>query len=445
MSGVKTRHPEITEIRRKQWRRMRDAMEGEEQVKFAGREYLPMPPGFKGAADGGVEMYDAYRGRARFPAFVSVSVPAMIGIIHGREAQIEMPGPMEYLWENADGEGLPLEAFHRRITRELLVIGGYGILTDAPQGGGDPYLAGVSRDRVINWDTDFWVLDETRLVRRGFDWEQVEQYRVLTLEDGVYVPILFVGGDSEGERIEARGRGNAPLPRIPFAIGSAVDLSPKIQAPPLIGVVNAAVEFYQLSADRRHQLHMSGQETLVAINGDAPDFVGAGVVHEMRGAEGLTPDLRYVSPSCSGIESHRAALIDAREAAVMAGARLFEQSAPAQESGTARKLRFASETATLLSVAHSSSALLERALRNAAMIMGLDEEEVVVTPPADLLDQTMSSQDFAALFGVYREGGMSWETFFANGQRGGIFSEEDGPEDEFARIDNAGELGDNVI
>jgi hypothetical protein len=380
-------------------------------------------------------MYEAYKGRAQFPELMAPSVGAMIGIIHGREIPITMPDAMMYLWENADGDGLPLEAFHRRITREMLIIGSYAVLTDAPRDGGDPYLAGYRRDRVINWDKDWWVLDETTIKRDGFAWEQLERYLVLQFGEVGYMPLILDEAGNLIEEIQVRSRGGAPLERIPFVIGNALDLSPRIEAPPLIGVARAALASYQLSADYRHQLYMSGQETLVAIDGDAPTTVGAGTVHEMRGSEGQKPDLKYVSPTCSGIEAHDQAMQRQREAAVSAGARLFEQTAAGAESGEAKRLRYASETATLVSIAQNSCLLLERALKNAAMIMGLPEDDIVVEAPTDLMDRTLSPQEFAALFGVYAQGGMSWETYFRNGQRGGLFSPEDTADDEAGRLD----------
>jgi hypothetical protein len=211
-------------------------------------------------------------------------------------------------------------------------------------------------------------------------------------------------------------------------------------------VARAALAIYQLSADYRWQLYMSGQETLVAINGRGPDAVGAGVIHEMQGAEGLTPDLKYVSPSCSGIEAHKAAMESVRTQAVQAGARLMEQT-QGQESGEARKLRFASETATLTSIAQNSCALLERSLRNIAMLMGLsetDEASIVVTPPADLLDSTISPADAEALMRVYQGGGMAWPTYYAALQRGGIASPERDADEEYALIEGLG-AGETAI
>jgi len=450
MSGVKTLHPAITTIRRSEWQLMRDCMDGEEAIKARGTEYLPMPSGFASQDDSGKAMYAAYANRAQFPEFLAPSVGAMIGIIHGQEWQVEMPTAMEYLYEDSDGNGLPLEAFSRRITRELLVIGSYAVLTDAPAGdgpgtGGNPWLRVYRRDKVLNWDSEWWVLDESTMSRDGFVWKQIERYLVLSVIGAGYVPTLLDENGNTIKQMQVRARGGGFLPRIPFVIGSAMDLSPRIEAPPLIGVARAAKAFYQLSADYRHQLYMSGQETLVAINGRGPDYIGAGVVHEMPGSDTMTPDLKYVSPTCAGIDAHDAAMTRQREAAVQAGARLFEQTAQGAESGEAKKLRYHSETATLTSVAQNSALLLERALKNAAMIMGLPEEDIVVTPPKDLMDRTMSPQDFAALFGVYSEGGMSWDTYFENGQRGGIFSNEITAEEENARLDAPSDAADEPV
>ena len=445
MGMIKAFHPSLTPQRREEWDLMRCAMEGEATVKSKQAKYLPMPTGFASAADEGSALYRCYVNRARFPELLAPSVGAMIGIIHGQEIKIEVPSSLEYLWENADGRGLPLEAFHRRITRELLVIGGYSVLVDFEKGGGDPWLAGYNRDTLINWDDDWFLLDESSMVRKGFVWEQVEKYRLLNLDGLAYAAMLYGGENDEGEEIEVRGRGRRVLERIPFDVANAMDLSPKIEAPPLIGVANAAMSIYRKSADQEQSLYMSANPTLVAINGEAPEAVGAGVVHEMSGVEGQTPDLKYVEATNSGIKERREEMAADREAAVMAGARLFEQTTGNAESGEAKRLRYASETATLTSIAQSSCMLLERSLRNAAMIIGAPEDDISVQCPADLMDRTMSPQDFAALFGVYNQGGMSWETFFANGQQGGIFSTEQTADEEQKLLDDLPATGSEVV
>jgi len=439
MTQVRTKHPQVTPAREREWQLASDAFSGESAIKGGAETYLPMPSGFQGTGDP-KRAYETYKERARFPEIFAPSVSAMVGVVHGQKIQIDMPDGMAFLWENATGgsQGLPLEAFHRRITRNLLVSGRYGVLADAPEGGGDPFLAGYAGGAVINWDEDFFVLDETHMAREGFNWSRVERYRVLDLEKGRYVQRIYEGAklDLVSEAFGAR-MGGQPLDEVPFVVANARDVVPDIETPPLIGVARAALAIYQLNADYRHQLYMSGQETLVAINGEAPDYVGAGVVHQMSGGDQKAPDLKYVAPSCSGIEAHKDAMQEQREAAVMAGARMLEQSEQVQESGEARKLRFASETANLMSVAVTSCAVLERALRNVAGMMGLNADDVVVTPPSDLMDHTMEPDKAEALVRIWQNGAISYDTLYENLQRGGIASAERDADAELSSIDDA--------
>jgi hypothetical protein len=404
-----------------------------------------MPTGYEGLADGGAKAYVAYRKRAQFPEIMTPSVGAMVGIVHGTEIQIEMPKALNYLHEAADGDKMTLVDMHRRITRGLLVTGRMGLLADAPEAGGDPFLALYSGRNLINWDQDFYVLDETRYERDGFDWKRVEQYRVLQMIDGAYSQTIYRGKDITD--VTPVRQGGGLLDRVPFAAATAKDMGSQIDTPPLIGVARAALAMYQLSADYRLQLFMSGQETLVAINGPAPDVVGAGVVHEMigTGETGERPDLKYVSPTCSGIAAHKEAIEMNRDAAAQAGARLFDQTANAQESGEARALRYKSETANLQSVAQMSCALLERGLRSIAMMKGLNEADVIVNPPENLLEGSMSPQELASLWSVVKDNGLSYDTFYQLAQRGGIASPDRTANEEFALITGREYQDDEVI
>jgi len=436
---VAHKHPEITVGRRDDWLLCRSSYNGESTIKAQGERFLPKPSGYSkagGHADGGTAAYGAYKKRAQFSDIMSVSIGAMVGIIHQREIAIELPSALEYLHENVNGRRMSMSDFHKRITRELLIMGRYGVLADAPSGGGDPFLSGYNAETIINWDEDggdFYVLDESDNERTGFYWTYVEKYRVLQMIEGRYQQELHKGGSSED--ITPTSRGGNVIQRIPFVVASAKDIGPDVESPPLAGVARAALAMYQLSADYRLQLYMSGQETLVAINGDAPRAVGAGVVHEMFGSEGLEPDLKYVSPSCSGIQAHLEAIEANKETAVQSGARMFEQSKNTQESGNARQLRFQSETANLLSVAQVSCSLLERALRNAAVMAGANEDEVIVKTPTDLLEHAISAQDVKAFWELVVDGGMSWQTFYERSQKGGVMSSERTAEEEYALIE----------
>ena len=434
MASVTNRHPDYTQARADEWDLCRDAYDGESAIKARGSTHLPVPSGFRAQSDNGRAMFGAYMARAQFPDIFAPTVGAMVGIIHEGEIDIELPAALEYLRENANGADMTLTDMHRRVTRNLLVTGRQGALADAPVSGGDPHLSLYSASSIINWDRDFYVLDESHNARDGFAWREVRQFRVIEMRDGRCVQTIWRDGKPEDE-IEVRIAGGGYLDRLPFSIASAKDVGPRINTPPLIGVARAAVAIYQLSADYRHQLFMSGQETLVAINGEVPTAVGAGVVHQMMGDGNLAPDLKYVSPSCSGIEAHLRAIEHNREAAVQSGARLFEQSSQSQESGSARKMRFRSETANLQSIAQMSCAVMEFGLRCIAAMKGADEAEVIVTPPRDLLDATMTPQDALALWQIVQQRGLSWQTYYDALRKGGLADPDRDADEEYALLD----------
>lgn len=429
--GVDAKHPQYTARRIAEWQLMRDAVDGEGAIKDRGETHLPMPSAYR-SLDSGLQAYRDYKDRANFPELVAPAVSAMSGVAHSKEIVIELPDGLAYLFEDADGKGMPLEEMHRQITRELLIAGRHCILADAPEGGGEPYLVSYIGESLINWDQSFYVLDESGPVRDKFEWVDRIQFRVLSLQDGRYVQEVY---GKDGKTVEGTASptatGGKALSEIPFAVASAVDMRSDIRTPPLIGVARAARAIYQLDADQRHQLHWSGQETLTIINGQAPDAVGAGACIVLDGGEGATPDAKYVGPSCNGIEAHGKKIEDKRKEAATAGAKLLEQTEKAQESGEARKLRFQSETATLQSILRSACGLLEKGLRFVAMMKGLDPKTISVPVPESLMDSTMSPADAEALMRVWLEGGISYATFYERLQKGGIASPERDADAEF--------------
>ncbi|MDP9590592.1 UNVERIFIED_ORG: hypothetical protein J2W19_003156 [Shinella zoogloeoides] len=438
--AVDTKHPAYVE-RSEEWLIMRDTAGGEKQVKAASTTYLPQPSGFKAQADGGRALYEAYQKRAQFPEIVLPTIHGMVGVIHRTEAQIEMPEAMQPLWEKATKDGLPLEALHRRITAELLTTGRYALLADAATEGSDlPWIAGYTAEALINWadDRSLFVLDESGLKREGFRWEPEQRFRVLEMKDGTYTVQTYSGTErTPGDEVMPAGRGNAKLAEIPFVVIGARDLSLAPELPPLLGVGRSAVALYQLSADYRWQLFMTGQETLVVINGDAPSAVGAGAVIAIKQGDNVgTPDVKYVGPAGTGIAAHRVAIQDERQNAAQSGARLFNSAeSKTAESGDALRIRFAAETATLTSIALASAQGLEKALRHVAVMIGQSPDAVTVKPNLSFVDATLTPEQAASLVSLWQNSAIAYETLYENLQRGEITSAERTFEDELKLID----------
>jgi hypothetical protein len=434
-SDVDTKHPDY-EAMELEWQRMRATHAGTDAVKALGAALLPVPEGFKlkDKPQAVSEMYADYVMRARFPEVVAPTVMGMVGVIHRMEAKIEMPEAMNPLWENSDGNGLPLEAFHRQITFELLQTGRYGIIVDADLEGSDiPFMRGYIAESLINWDTNFFVLDESGITRNGFKWTQSKKWRVLSLNGGQYEQQVYEGErKTPGLVVLPTTRGNKALTEVPFVVIGTRHLTNDVDKPPLVGVANAAIAAYQLSADYRYQLYHSGQETLFCFNMDPPEAIGAGaiVTASASSKDSAAPDAKYVGPECTGIDAHKVAIADELDNAARAGARLFDQQEANDESGEAKRIRYAAETATLTSIAQTSAQGLERALRFVAKMMGLDPEQVIVTPDLSFVNTNLTPQQIDSLIKAWQAGAISYETLFENLQSGEVINAEKSAEDE---------------
>jgi Domain of unknown function (DUF4055) len=451
IGDVKEKHPDLL-IVMPDYEECRDAIAGATTVKQKGIKYLPMPSGFNGSAKP-IDMYDAYKMRAQFPDLLAPTVQGMLGIIHHGEAQVEgldEGSPLADMWEKATPEGLPLETLHKRITEEILTVGRVALLVDLPPEGGElPWIAFYRAESLINWSEskNFYVLEEDYRVRNGFSWEGKKRYRILELVDDTYqVEVvdedghaMTVDDDTSNQDVQEgvatsvvvpQVRGGKKLEEIPLVVAGSRDLSLEPDQIPMIGVTRAAYAIYRLDADYRHQLFMSGQETLFYIGldpKDVPEYVGAGVgVAIPEGG-----DAKYVGPSGAGIEAHKTAIDDERSIAAEAGSRMFAVGdKKAAESGEALRIRARAGSATLVSVAQTSAAALETALRFCAQLVGQDPDDIIVKPNLNFLDTDMTADEANKMVELWMNKVISYETLYSNLQRGRIASEERTAEEE---------------
>ena len=172
---------------------------------------------------------------------------------------------------------------------EQLAVGRVGVLTDFAEGLGRPYLALYTAESITNWHVETlpngerllrWVvLQETALEPDpvdAFRQEATERYLVLLLDDAadglVYRQQAWVKADPklyrlpagtfvpDGDPITPSIRG-LTFSRIPFQVIGATDLTPAVDKPPLLDLVNANWHHYIASADHDHALHWASLPT----------------------------------------------------------------------------------------------------------------------------------------------------------------------------------------
>lgn len=433
------------------WQLMRDTAAGEDDVKAAGTRYLPIKSGTAAIEDPvrRQNVYDLYRLRAEFPEVVAPTIRGAVGVMLAKVADIQLPKAMEHLRERATLDGLTLDALHRRLAMEVMTTGRYGVLPGMADG--VLHLSGYVTESIINWDTsngkpDFLVLDESSRVRDRATgkWEMIEKYRECYIEDGTYHARVWtkVGDDwvREDEQPARTPRGDG-LDELPFVFVGSLDLTPAPDDVPLYGLAKLAIRVYRLDADFSFSLHMTSEPTPVAIGfddpaqaierGDAPKTLGSSVLWILPPGG----DAKYLEFSGPGLEKQAAAIKDALERAAQFGAQVIERGDGA-ESGEALKLRAASQTATLTTIAQTTAAGLERALRNIAVWIGADPDEVVVTPNLKFFDRVMTPDEIRAAVEAWQSGAYSWRTLFDKLKTGGVIPEDRTPEDEEADLDD---------
>lgn len=410
--GLSTRHP-LYEAFAEDWQVMRDCHRGERAVKAAGTQYLPATSGM--VLDGmevgqrGRAAYNAYRLRARFPDFVQQAVQAMLGFMHHKPPTIQLPSRLEPMRERATVQGESLEMLLRRVNEEQLTTGRLGLLLDVPTRAPAatlPYVAMYRAEDVINWDTgqreelveqrlNLVVLDESADVRTNqFEWTRETQFRVLVLGDpeknvseGAYRMGVYAGDQAmfdEARLIQPSIAGRT-LDRIPFVFINARDLVPDPEPPPLLGLAQIALGMYRGEADYRQSLFLQGQDTLVVIGSRSGEDVRAGAGAMIEVDHG--GDAKFIGVNSDGLAEQRQALENDRSAAAEMGGKLLDNRGGNVESGDALRIRVSARTATLTQIVMSGAEGVQDLLRMAAVWVGADPNEVVITPNLDFVDE----------------------------------------------------------
>lgn len=421
------------------WKKMLDCFKGADHIKEQGTEYLPPTASMRydgmNHGEDGRKRYEDYKMRAIFPEYVTDGVLNHGGMLHSKPAVVLLPAGMEGLRKAATSKNEGLDQLLRRINELQLRDGRLGLLLELPAGntrGTLPYVAVYEALSIRNWDDgeddldatnlNLVVLDESREVmnKPSMDWTFRQQYRVLQLgslgmdelvnSGAVYSQHMteLVAGNENEPPTENETNSVIPvfngkkLEQIPFVFCNAMDLVAEPDRPPLLTLANRSISIYQGEADYRQALFMQGQDTLIVKGGitntdqvddKAPVRVGAGARIDVA-PDG---DAKYIGTQSQGIPEQRKALeADHLDAQTRAG-HLTSSESGSQESGEALRTRLTTKTASLVGIAQTGAAALEQILRICAVWMGLNPDEVKVTPNLDFSKSTMVGQDFVQI------------------------------------------------
>lgn len=460
--SVEAAHPEYMKWLPR-WRRCADFVEGEDAVKEAGTAYLPQLGGQDGSR------YAAYKTRAGFFNGSGLAVQRILGTAFRRDPLVDKArfrvGRGTTVVEDVDLAGTPLVTFAEAMVREQVVKGRIGVLVDHSARAGRAFIARYSAESIVNWSTERLGGDTVLTLvvladhpRRdsadgGFSVKERKRRRVLRLEvDGdtgarVYTVEVWEEGEREVPGTGTRWfiaepkvrpviRGRA-LDYIPFWFVGATDLSPDVEKPPLLDLVNVNHKHYLLSADHDHGLHWvslptpwvafgapAKQEDALYIGSETawvlPPQSTVGML-EMTGA-GLARQMERLRQ----LEHHMAAL----------GSQVLVDKAGVEAADTVRR-RAAEKDVTIADIIGTAELALNQALDLVLDWSNLPKATggtLAITFNRAFAEALPSIDEVAEARAAFAAGDLAWNELVAVYKRAGLVEEDVDPEALRARI-----------
>lgn len=430
--GVETQHTDFVKNAAK-WQRCRDVHSGSDAIKAQGETYLA-----KLDSQDATE-YQAYLDRALFYNATSRTVEGLLGMIFRKELAVEVPGIIEDRIYDITGTGVPLDLFAKSATREVLIVGRYGIMVDMPEEpstDAKPYLTGYKAEQIVNWRVGLVngdrvltrvVLSETEIVEDPedeFGVKEVQRYRVLNLIDGVYVIKIYQLADEKkadswvkAKEIIPQVRGSA-LDYIPFVFLGPNTITPDVDKPPILDLVEVNLSHFRSSADLEHGRHFTALPTVWVSGFDADTElkVGSTTAWVTRNTDAKCGMLEFTGQGLAALEK---AVAEKEEKMAALGARMLEKQKSGTEAAETVKIRQAGEQSTLQSLAVTMSlgfTLAMRWLTEWSAAAG----DVSVKLNTEFFEASMDSGKLKDLVAIWQGGGISKPTLYFNLQKGGI-------------------------
>lgn len=433
---IDTAHPQVTAHQSK-WERCRDAVGGSDAVKGRKDAYLPR---LSGQTD---DEYNAYVMRALWYGASARTVQGLTGAVMRKDPAIEAPDVLNDMLRDVTQTGIPIEAFMKTTLDEVLEIGRYGVLVDLPEEAApvyQPYWVPYRADQIVNWTVRVLkglpvltrvVLSETELVPSADDPskpDHIEQHRELMLMVGPegtreYQVQLWRKEKDQWVRFEGVKTPTfrtLPLDYIPFCFFGPTSITPDVEKPPILDLVDVNLSHYRSSADLEHGRHFCGLPTpwVAGFPKDTQLRIGSSVAWVSDDPNASAGMLEFTG---QGLQALEKALESKERLMAVLGARLLEEQKKAVEAADTIGMRTAGEYSVLRSTATTVSQGFSKLLQWTARWMGVSPEVAKKSTAklnTDFLDAVLSATEAVQLMQLWQGGAISQETLYFNLQRG---------------------------
>lgn len=427
---VSSHHAEYDRVAR-QWQRCRDAIGGSDAIKDAASQYLPALSGQT------AEEYDGYKARALWYGASARTVQGLTGSVMRKDPTFEVPEALKPFLSDITSTGVPIQAFTKSLVQDVLAVGRCGVLVDLPKTGAAsrPYWVSYCAEQIINWGTrvvngvnilSLVVLQEclqTPHPTDRFTFQPTKGYRVLTLnEDGHYVVELYSTENGVPDEVITPTFKGRPFDYIPFCFFGPTSITPDIEKPPILDLVDVNLSHYRSSADLEHGRHFCGLPTpwVAGFPEKTHLEIGSAVAWVASDPNAKAGMLEFTG---QGLQALEKALESKERLMAVLGARLLEEQKKAVEAADTLQTRYAGEQSVLRSVAGTIGSGLSQLLKWTGLWMGLSPtiaQDATAKLNTDFMDTQMSFTELESLVRTWQAGAISYETLYYNMERGEV-------------------------
>jgi len=394
------------------WQQTRDAVCGSVAIKAKKAKYLPVPDGETGAEGAsnlryaneetkgaGTLRYRNYIKRAVYTNFTGRTKNALVGAVFRKNPIIAVPVGLEYLIDDATGDGLSMSQLAKDELCNLLEVGRAGFLVDYPQAGEGlsvediqlldlrasivPYTA----EQIINWKAD--IINGRKLLTMvvlqeeypasddEFEHESKKQQRVLRLTPEGYSQQLYRDDEPYSDEFFPTKADGSRWMEIPFMFCGSKNNDYSIDDAPLADIAEVNLAHYRNSADYEESCFITGQPTLFITHSlSAEQFaeynpngikLGSRAGHVL----GETGSANLVQAEANTIV--REAMNSKIQEMISIGARIVTDRGQ-NETAEGARIRFASENSVLGDIVNNLSEALYKCVEWVAEFMGVSGE-----------------------------------------------------------------------
>lgn len=395
---VSTQHPDYSKYL-PIWTQTRDAVRGSVAIKEKKHQYLPVPDNDSGDERKGTETvrYRQYMKRALFTNFTGRTKNALVGAAFRKDPIIELSDDLEYLAEDATGDGLSLTQLAKDELSNLLETGRSILLVDYPQTDENVTIEDVRRmnlrasiipytaEQVINWKSDV-VEGQRKLVActiaenyleplDEFDHTKKIQYRVLRLRPDGYTQQIYREEEPFTTEFYPKRADGSNWQEIPLMFIGSKNNDSTIDDAPLSDIAEVNLAHFRNSADYEESCFLVGQPTLFITHSLSVEqfkqFNPQGIKLGSRAGHVLGE-----TGSATLLQANENQLVmramEAKEQQMVAiGARIITDRAD-RETAEAARIRFASENSVLGDVVGNLSDALTKCVEWVGEFMGVD-------------------------------------------------------------------------